>query len=137
MGYTQLRFNIYCAHTISLIYIYIYIYIFLEYLNTEHQNITFTKEFNVDGKLPFLDVLVDNNKTFPTSVYHNPTFTGLLVNVQSFVPLGYKIKLIKTLLNTWKGFHENLGMCANYLSRNQFPKNIIDRNIKEYLDKKL
>ena len=57
---------------------------FLEYLNTKHQNITFTKEFNVDGKLPFLDVLVDNNNTFPTSVYHKPTFTGLLTNCSEF-----------------------------------------------------
>ena len=117
---------------------------FLEYLNTKHQNITFTKELNVDGKLLFLDVLVDNKNTFTTSVYHKPTFTGLLTNFRSFIPLGYKIRLIKTLLdriykinNTWKGFHENVKLCINYLSRNLFPKSVIDRNIKEYLDKKL
>ena len=77
-------------------------------------------------------------------VYHKPTFTGLLTNFRSCVPLGYKLRLIKTLIdrifkinNTWKSFHGNVGMCANYLSRNLFPKNIINRNIKEYLDKKL
>ena len=64
---------------------------FLEYLNIIHRNITFTKEFNVDGKLPFLDVLVDNQNTFTTSVYHKPNF-------RSFVPLGYKIRLIKILI---------------------------------------
>ena len=93
---------------------------FLEYLNTKHQNITFTKELNVDGKLPFLDVLVENKNTFTTSVYHKPTFTGLLTNFRSFIPLGYKIRLIKTLLdriykinNTGKGFHENVKLCIN------------------------
>ena len=117
---------------------------FLEYLNTKHENIKFTKEFNVDGKLPFLDVLVENKNTLRTSVYHKPTFTGLLTNFRSFVPLSYKIRLIKTLIdriykinNTWKGFHENVEQCAEYLSRNLFPRNVIDRNIKEYLDKKM
>ena len=116
----------------------------LEFLNTKHRNIMFTKELNVDGKLPFLDVLVDNKNTFTTSVYHKPTFTGLLTNFRSFISLGYKIRLIKTFLdriykinNTWKGFHENVKLCINYLSRNLFPKSVIDRNIKEYLDKKL
>ena len=96
----------------------------------------------VDGKLPFLDVLVDNKNTFTTSVYHKPTFTGLLTNFRSFIPLGYIIRLIKTLLdriykinNTGKGFNENVKLCINYLSRNLFPKSVIDRNIKEYLDK--
>ena len=57
---------------------------FLEYLNTKHQNITSTKEFNVDGKLLFLDALVDNKNTFTTSVYHKPTFTELLTNFRGF-----------------------------------------------------
>ena len=72
---------------------------FLEYLNTKHRTIMFTKELNVDGNLPFLDVLVDNKNTFTTSVYHKPTFAGLLTNIRSFIPLGYKIRLIKTLLD--------------------------------------
>ena len=80
-------------------------------------------------------------------MYHKLTFTGLRTNFRNFVPLGYKIRLIKTFIidrifkinNTWKGFHENVEMCANYLSRNLFPKNIININIniKEYLNKKL
>ena len=46
------------------IYIYIYIYIelivkFKEYLNSKHQNINFTSELECNGKLPFLDNLID------------------------------------------------------------------------------
>ena len=32
---------------------------FKEYLNCKHQNINFTSEFECDGKLPFVDNLID------------------------------------------------------------------------------
>ena len=117
---------------------------FFEYLNEQHANIKFTQEKNKDGKLPFLDVLIDNSNKFNTSVYHKPTFTGLFMNFKSFVPQCYKLNLIKTLLdrvfkinNTWVGFDVDLKSLKHYLLRNNFPEKIIDRNIREYLDKKL
>ena len=43
---------------------------FNEYLNTKHINIKFTNEKNVNGSLPFLDVLISrNDKSFTTTVY--------------------------------------------------------------------
>ena len=43
---------------------------FKEYLNKKHQNINFTSEFEVDGKLPFLDILIDRSGGIvQTSVY--------------------------------------------------------------------
>ena len=84
---------------------------FYEYINQKHPNIKFTKEENKHFKLAFLDVLVDNSEKLVTTVYHKPIFTGLMINFRSFVPPGYKIILIKTLLdrvfkicNTWMGF---------------------------------
>ena len=34
---------------------------FKEYLNSKHENINFTSEIEKDGKLPFLDMLIDRN----------------------------------------------------------------------------
>ena len=48
---------------------------FNEYLNTKHAN---KKEVN--GSLPFLDVVISrNNKSFTTTVYHKPVFTPISI----------------------------------------------------------
>ena len=39
-----------------------YIDKFKEYFNSKHQNINFTSEFECDGKLPFLDNLIDRKE---------------------------------------------------------------------------
>ena len=116
---------------------------FFDYLNKQHKNIKFTKEESENGKLPFLDVLINNKEGLETSVYHKSTFTGLFMNFRSFVPQNYKFNLIKTLLdrifkinNTWVGFDLDVKKLTYHLSRNCFPVKIIERNIKEFLDKK-
>ena len=53
---------------------------FLEYINQQHPNINFIKDENKNGKLAFLDVLINNCETLVTTVYHKPTYTGLLLN---------------------------------------------------------
>ena len=84
---------------------------FLDYLNSRHPNIKFTKEENINGVLPFLDVLISNRNCLKTSVYHKSTYTGLLTNFKSFVPFDYKKRLVNTLLDrifkinsSWVGF---------------------------------
>ena len=67
---------------------------FYSYLNTRH-NVKFTFE-----KLPFLDILINNNEAdLQTSVFHKKTYTGLLLNYFSFVHNCYKLGLIKTLVD--------------------------------------
>ncbi len=57
--------------------------LFLNYLNHQHPNISFTSELE-NGKLPFLDVDITRpNGKFSTSVYRKPTFTGLFTNFHS------------------------------------------------------
>ena len=71
---------------------------FNEYLNTKHANIKFTSEKEVNGSLPFLDVLISRNKEgFTTTVYHKPTFSRVYSNFNSF-KAEYKHGLIFTLL---------------------------------------
>ena len=57
----------------------------------------FTSEKEVNGSLPFLDVLISWNKeVFTTRVYHKPTFSGVYSNFHSFTADEYKHGLIFT-----------------------------------------
>ena len=52
---------------------------FNEYLNTKHAN-KWTNTKEVNGSLPFLDVVISrNNKSFTTTVYHKPVFTPISI----------------------------------------------------------
>ncbi|XP_071811646.1 uncharacterized protein [Apostichopus japonicus] len=117
---------------------------FLQFINTRHPNIKFTIEKQKDSTLPFLDVLVSNTGHCNTSVYHKPTYSGLLTNFFSFIPFSYKIGLIKTLVdrmykvnNSWKGFDLDLKGLISTLGKNQFPSHLIDKVVKSYLQNKV
>ena len=68
---------------------------FLNYINTRHPSIKFTKDTEVNKIIPFLDVLIDNSQNFlKTSAYHKSTYSGLLLNNTSFTSRFYKIRQI-------------------------------------------
>ena len=105
-----------------------------------------TLEFTMelDKKLSFLDVLLDNS-SFPlkTSVYRKKTFTGLLTGFNSFTSFSYKSGLIKCLIDrafkinsTWLSLHLDLAKIKNILQKNLYPSHLIDIVIKTYLNKK-
>ena len=100
-------------------------------------------EKEINNKLSFLDILIDNTDILSTSVYHKPTYTGLLANYFSFIPESYKIGLARTLIdrtfklnNTWNLFNTDLHNLKNSLCKNMFPPKLIDSCIKSYLDSK-
>ena len=112
--------------------------LFFNYINSRHPDIRFTMEKQVNHKLPFLDVLMDNNdpNSSLTSVYRKKTFTGLLTNNFSFTSYFYKVGLIKTLVsraykinNTWLGFHEDINKLTDILKKNLFPAHLIEKII--------
>ena len=72
---------------------------FIYYLNSRHDNIQFTIEFENNQQIPFIDVSIErlDNKPFSTSIYRKKTFTGLYTKWDSFTPRKYKINLIRTL----------------------------------------
>ncbi|XP_022806126.1 uncharacterized protein LOC111343224 [Stylophora pistillata] len=57
---------------------------FLSILNGLHPSLTFTMEFPVDNKIPFIGIeIVKNGTKLGTQVYRKPTNTGLLLHLQS------------------------------------------------------
>ena len=116
--------------------------LFFDYINSRHPNIRFTMEKEVQHKLPFLDVLIDNNdpNSFLTRVYRKKTFTGLLTNYFSFTSYSYKVGLIRTLVdraykinNTWLGLHEDITKLMEILKKNLFPAHLIERVENRYI----
>ena len=118
---------------------------FLRYMNSRHDNITFTFETELEDKLPFLDVLVTREgPCLTTSLYRKPTFSGLYTNFNSFISQKYKTGLIScllfrifTLTVDWRKFHEEVKYLSDTFRKNQYPQHFIDRCIKIFLDKKL
>ena len=50
--------------------------------------------------IPFLDALIDNRSNIlNTTTYHKSTYSGLLLNFDSFTSRFYKISLIKCLID--------------------------------------
>ena len=117
---------------------------FLKYINNFHPNIIFTAEVKGNNNLPFLDVLVTHNGTgFSTSLYRKKAFTGLYTDYASLAPDKYKINFGRILVfrafhicSYYSNFHNELTRIKRILSFNCFPRSIIDRVIKSFLDDK-
>ena len=116
---------------------------FKEYLNTKHNNIKFTMEGENEGTLPFIGVTVTrDNEGFHTSVYRKPTFTGLLMNFNSYLPHIFKTNLIGTLLyrahnicSTPRSLNEEINFLKDIFTKNNFPEILIEKRISKFDNK--
>ena len=73
---------------------------FFEFFNTQHPNIKFTFEKQVNRQISFLDVLITNDgDQFCTSVFPKETAISLFTNCVGFTPFSYKVGLVRTLLH--------------------------------------
>ena len=116
---------------------------FLKYMNSKHRNIKFTFKREESNSLSFLNIKIflDGGK-FQTSVYRKSTFSDVLTNFESFLPIWYKYNLVSTLLH--RGFmiysfyrtldFEILNLKQIFRS-NGYPKNLVYYSIKMYLHK--
>ena len=117
--------------------------LFKEYLNSKHNNINFTSELEREGKLPFLDTLIQRaDGKFITSVYRKPTFTGVYTHFESFLPSVYKFGLLSTLLyryfsicSSYALFHLEVLQFKKIFLMNGYPSSFIDSCIRKFLDK--
>ena len=118
---------------------------FKEYLSSKHPNINFSIEKEKDGCLPFVDVnIFRENEKFATNVYRKKTFSAVYTNFKSFIPETYKIGLITSLLfrcfslcSDFIKFHHEIDKLKSILYKNSYPRDLIDKCIKEFLDKTL
>ena len=112
----------------------------LNELNSLHPSLSFTCENEVDGKLPFLDVLtarkeVAERTSFSTSVYRKPTFTGQYTWSYYFSCQRYKINLIKLLVRcamrtcTKDTLEDEIQQLRRIFNNNGYPANVVERVI--------
>ena len=98
---------------------------FLKYLNTQHLNIKFTFEKQINKHISVLDVLIINGEDqLCTSVFRKETAIGLFTNYLGFASFSYKFQLVRTLLHcafmissNWFLFHEEVVKIKHYLEK--------------------
>ena len=119
--------------------------VFFQFLNKQHKNIQFTKDDELDNSLPFLDIHITHNDdgTLSTSIYRKPTFSGLYLKWNSFVPKQFKTGLVNCLLNrAWKIcsnsdlFHQEINFIKSTLAANGYPSNFLNSCINRFLKTK-
>ena len=112
-------------------------------MNSKYRNIKFTVEREENNSLSFLDIKIFRDSLkFQTSVDRKPTFSGVLTNFESVLPISYKYNVVSTLLH--RGFiicsssrtlHFEILKLKQIFRSNGYPKNFVDRCIKMYLDR--
>ena len=114
---------------------------FLKQLNSLHQSLIFTHEKEVNGKLPFLDVLVKKSNTkFLTFVYRKPSFSGQYNRWDSFVPRSRKNNLIETLVHQALAIFspsklpQEIDFIRSILCSNGYLENVINSRIKRKIE---
>ena len=78
------------------------------YLNCQHPNIKFTSKIEQNNSISFLDIKINRDNSFLTSVYRKLTFSSVFTNFDSYRPLSYKSGLISSLL--YRAFK----LCSNF-----------------------
>ena len=88
--------------------------LFFNYITFRHHNIRFTKEKEIDHKIPFLDVLINSDTRFPvTSVYRQKLTNYILTSY--FIPTNWVIFALLLIEPTRSTAH---GWISTKTSRN-------------------
>ena len=102
----------------------------LAQINGFHNNLSFTIEKQVNGKISFLDMQIccDNQGKLTSTWYNKPTDTGLVLNYHALAPRRYKRSVVSGFVyrvyracSTWENFHISLQKAKKILERNQYP----------------
>ena len=118
--------------------------IVLKTIFEENSVLKFTFEININSKIPFLDVLINNSdNSFKTKVFHKPTDYGQCLNYNSNCPDRYKTSVVVNYLqrayrvsSTWSEFDTETKHIKQLLINNNYPNYLVDREINRFLLKK-
>ena len=110
----------------------------------KHSVLKFSIENNVNHKLPFLDILVDNEgHKFNTKVYRKTTNIGLCMDGRSECPERYKKSVITSYLNrahkvstTKEDLEEEIKYIRTMLGNNNYSNKMIDKEIDNFKNSK-
>ena len=102
---------------------------FVDYMNKQHKCLKFTSEAENDNSFSFLDIKITrHNQLFKTSVYRNPTFSGVFTHYESYLDQIYKKSLIDTLLfrcfsicSDYSLFHLEVENLREMFKKNSYP----------------
>ncbi|KAL5248218.1 hypothetical protein ACHWQZ_G017410 [Mnemiopsis leidyi] len=110
---------------------------FLVFINNLHPNIQFEMETESDGKLEFLDTVVErrpDSTSHRTSTKVKQTDKGIYYHYSSFIPDSYKLNKIFTLVyrayriaSDMSVFHVDVEKLKKRLRLNGFPTYLIDQ----------
>ena len=105
----------------------------------------FTHECSINGKIPFLDVLVENlnNGEFATSVYTKPTSVdNCILHADSECPERYKINVLNNYLkraykvsSDWDKFIQESQRIKQTLINNGYTNTFVDKHTRSFLSK--
>ena len=109
----------------------------------EISGLHFTVELSSEGRLPFLDVLVNQlPEVFNTEVYCKPTNPGLCLNGRSECPDRYKRSTISayvrralTHCSSWSSVHKELERVTQVLVNNGYSNKEVSNSITRNLDR--
>jgi hypothetical protein len=116
--------------------------LFLQYLNSQHMNMTFTSEVEQSEKLSFLDVTIRKQESsFETDIFRKQTFSGLGLKIFSAVNINYCLCLVQCLVDRayricsdYASFTAELEFLRRYFFRNGYPLSTIERCFRFKLD---
>ena len=117
--------------------------LFVNYMNSKHKNIKFTFETEDSNNFSLLDVKITRkNKRIVTLIFRKATISEVYTYYDSFILETYKIGLVHTLLfrffkicSSMENFHIEVEHLRSIFKCNNYPVNIIDQCIKNFLDK--
>ena len=96
-----------------------------------------------NGKLSFLDIEVSRGKgKFVTTVYREPTFSGVYTHFGNFLSTVFKFGMVYTLgyccfkiCSDWTKSHEKLNFLKQVFLKNGYLLSFIDNCFKTFVDK--
>ena len=97
----------------------------------------FTYELNINNKLPFLDIIIDNDSTtYTTSVYRKTTNSGACMNGSGDTTDKYKKSVIGSYVrralktcSTWNLVHEEINKVKQMLINNNYTNFLVDNEV--------